>query len=44
MVQNIVDFFKNLPAKQCSKCGSYIDEQHECYSNFCEECTGIKDL
>ncbi|MFK2825845.1 protein YhfH [Bacillus sp. B190/17] len=44
MVKNIIDFFKNLPAKQCTKCSSYIEEQHECYSQLCDECTGVKDL
>ncbi|KAB7704961.1 YhfH family protein [Bacillus aerolatus] len=44
MINNIVDFFKNLPAKQCTKCGSYIEEQHECYNHTCDECTDIKDL
>lgn len=38
MLENIVEFFKNLPAKQCEQCGKDIDEQHECYSNKCDEC------
>ncbi|HZG73992.1 MAG TPA: protein YhfH [Chondromyces sp.] len=44
MVQNIVEFFKNLPAKECSKCGDHIEEQHECYGNTCSNCTDIQDL
>ncbi|MBM7647594.1 hypothetical protein JOC78_000515 [Bacillus ectoiniformans] len=44
MINNIVEFFKNLPAKQCTKCGSHIDEQHECYHSVCDECTDIQDL
>lgn len=38
MLENIVEFFKNLPAKQCEQCGKEIDEQHECYSNKCDAC------
>ncbi|WP_335870162.1 protein YhfH [Bacillus sp. 2205SS5-2] len=38
MLINVVDFFKNLPAKQCSNCGETIEEQHECYGNQCENC------
>ncbi|MEI5906472.1 protein YhfH [Bacillus spongiae] len=38
MLTNVVDFFKNLPAKKCSKCGEKIEEQHECYGNHCENC------
>ncbi|WP_082087915.1 protein YhfH [Domibacillus indicus] len=43
MLTNIVEFFKNLPAKQCASCGSHIEEQHDCYSNVCTDCTS-KDL
>ncbi len=38
MVENIVQFFKNLPAKVCVDCGHEIEEQHECYSNKCDTC------
>ncbi|MBD7985208.1 YhfH family protein [Sporosarcina sp. Sa2YVA2] len=38
MVESIVEFFKNLPPKACTTCGTDIDEQHECYSNKCDTC------
>ncbi|MCM3743910.1 YhfH family protein [Sporosarcina luteola] len=38
MVESIVEFFRNLPAKACDVCGEKIEEQHECYSNKCNEC------
>ncbi|MDQ0153782.1 protein YhfH [Robertmurraya andreesenii] len=44
MIQNIVEFFRNLPAKVCSECGGTIDEQHECYSNKCDQCQGVTSL
>ncbi|KAF0818020.1 YhfH family protein [Cytobacillus firmus] len=44
MIQNIMEFFRNLPAKQCSECGKSIEEQHECYGNKCEKCMGMTDL
>jgi len=38
MIESIVEFFRNLPAKACDVCGEKIEEQHECYSNKCDEC------
>ena len=32
------EFFKNLPAKQCTDCGEEINEQHESYLNQCDKC------
>ncbi|WP_076558744.1 protein YhfH [Salimicrobium flavidum] len=37
-MMNVVEFFRNLPKKQCSKCGSVIQEQADCYGNTCQEC------
>lgn len=37
-MENVVEFFKNLPAKKCSNCGEKIEEQHECYGSQCEKC------
>lgn len=34
----VVEFFKNLPPKQCENCGQEIEEMHECYTNHCEKC------
>ncbi|MED3661039.1 protein YhfH [Ureibacillus sp. FSL K6-8385] len=39
MLENIVEFFKNLPDKVCVKCGEKIEEQSECYTNTCEKCS-----
>jgi len=38
MIENIVEFFRNLPQKQCMECGEPIKEQHECYGNKCDGC------
>ncbi|WP_082818786.1 protein YhfH [Bhargavaea cecembensis] len=38
MMESIVEFFKNLPPKMCAECGEKIEEQHECYSNKCDNC------
>ncbi len=39
MIDQPMEFFRNLPAKTCSNCGREIDEQHEAYHNKCEDCT-----
>ncbi|WP_075981518.1 protein YhfH [Bacillus massilinigeriensis] len=44
MLGSIVDFFKNLPAKPCSKCSQPIEEQHDCYGDKCNTCLGLTDL
>ncbi|RDI47849.1 YhfH-like protein [Falsibacillus pallidus] len=44
MLHNVLEFFKNLPAKNCSECGQQMDEQHECYGNKCDKCMGISEL
>ncbi|PLR97718.1 protein YhfH [Bacillus sp. T33-2] len=38
MLDNVVEFFRNLPAKNCVECGEQIKEQHECYGNKCDSC------
>jgi hypothetical protein len=38
MMQSIVEFFRNLPPKQCVECGKQVEEQHECYGNKCDHC------
>ncbi len=40
MFSNVLEFFRNLPAKVCSRCGMEIEEQHECYGNTCYRCLG----
>lgn len=41
MLVNVIDFFKNLPAKICITCGDEIVEQHECYHNACDDCHNL---
>lgn len=38
MIVNVIEFFKNLPAKKCVTCGNEIEEQHECYNTKCDAC------
>ncbi|WP_342513021.1 protein YhfH [Sporosarcina sp. FSL K6-1522] len=38
MLENVIEFFKNLPDKVCITCGKKIEEQHECYGNKCDAC------
>jgi hypothetical protein len=38
MNNSIVSFFNNLPQKQCSKCGAYLEEQADCYLDQCFDC------
>ncbi|WP_181349214.1 protein YhfH [Thalassobacillus sp. CUG 92003] len=37
-MMSIVEFFRNLPKKQCAKCGKTIQEQADCYGNTCDDC------
>ncbi|WP_203334890.1 protein YhfH [Planococcus beigongshangi] len=41
MIENVVEFFKNLPPKQCANCGKQIEEQHECYGTQCNSCDEV---
>lgn len=41
MLENVVEFFKNLPEKHCTECGEKIEEQSECYANTCEKCNSL---
>ncbi|MCJ8005946.1 protein YhfH [Lederbergia wuyishanensis] len=42
MIENVIEFFKNLPAKKCTECGEKITEQHECYGTKCDKCSELK--
>ncbi|WP_174730641.1 protein YhfH [Mesobacillus harenae] len=44
MLENILDFYKNLPPKNCAECGEQIAEQHECYGNKCDSCLDVTRL
>ncbi|TQR19032.1 protein YhfH [Psychrobacillus vulpis] len=41
MLENVIEFFRNLPKKKCDKCGEPIEEQHECYGNHCDKCNTL---
>lgn len=41
MLENVIEFFKNLPDKVCVKCGEKIEEQSECYCNTCDKCSSL---
>ncbi|MGJ7919441.1 protein YhfH [Neobacillus sp. LXY-4] len=41
MLENALEFFRNLPPKNCTDCGNPIEEQHECYGNQCEKCLSV---
>ena len=38
MIDQPMEFFRNLPTKTCAHCGKEIDEQHEAYHNKCDDC------
>lgn len=40
MLQPVRQFFESLPDKQCSRCGTVMEEQSECYMHVCRECNG----
>ncbi|WP_343795349.1 protein YhfH [Bacillus carboniphilus] len=44
MLPNVLEFFRNLPKKQCHECGNAIEEQHECYGNVCENCLQVHEI
>ncbi|WP_082798910.1 protein YhfH [Metasolibacillus sp. FSL H7-0170] len=41
MLENVVEFFRNLPEKTCVQCGNKMEEQSECYSHSCENCSSL---
>ncbi|WP_084361076.1 protein YhfH [Neobacillus fumarioli] len=43
MLINPIEFFRNLPKKQCSECGQQIDEQAESYLMECDRCLANKE-
>ncbi|RHW42210.1 YhfH family protein [Neobacillus notoginsengisoli] len=42
MLINPVEFFRNLPQKECPVCGENIQEQAESYVLECEGCIAKK--
>ncbi|GAA0471344.1 protein YhfH [Alkalibacillus silvisoli] len=41
MLMSPVQFFRNLPKKQCVVCKQDMVEQADCYTNKCEKCNTI---
>lgn len=41
--KNPMEFFRNLPPKQCPECGCHVVEQAESYMMECERCLSKKD-
>lgn len=37
-MEKVLEFFKNLPRKKCSKCGKEFDEKADCYGSLCDDC------
>ncbi|MEY2193688.1 protein YhfH [Neobacillus sp. BF23-41] len=38
-----LEFYRNLPEKECRECGETIEEQHESYLYECERCIGNQE-
>lgn len=34
-----LEFYRNLPKKECCECGDTMSEQHESYLYECEKCS-----
>ncbi|GEN35862.1 MULTISPECIES: protein YhfH [Aneurinibacillus] len=41
MTRNL-DFYRNLPPKECRECGDIMEEQAESYIYECQRCFGRK--
>ncbi|AXI08739.1 YhfH family protein [Oceanobacillus arenosus] len=37
-MENVIEFFKNLPNRKCDVCGQDIVEKADCYGHVCDEC------
>ncbi|MDI3328021.1 MAG: protein YhfH [Alicyclobacillaceae bacterium] len=37
----VMEFYTNIPKKQCVVCGNEFEEQHESYATECEHCINI---
>ncbi|MEW9673183.1 protein YhfH [Ammoniphilus sp. 3BR4] len=42
MTKNL-DFYKNIPPKECIECGEHFEEQAESYIYECERCFGRRE-
>ena len=43
MLMSPVEFFRNLPAKECPECGQHMEEQAESYMLECDRCLAKKE-
>jgi hypothetical protein len=43
MLQSPVEFYRNVPKKECSECGQIIEEQAESYLMECDYCLSKRD-
>lgn len=34
-----LEFYRNIPAKQCSQCQEEMTEMYDCYYTECERCS-----
>lgn len=41
--KNPMEFFRNLPSKQCPECGDMVHEQAESYLMECDRCLVKKE-
>ncbi|WP_422723703.1 protein YhfH [Jeotgalibacillus soli] len=39
MLENVMEFYRNIPPKQCASCGDKMEEQAEAYSTVCDKCS-----
>jgi len=43
MLQNPLEFFRQLPQKECAECGEMIEEQAESYLMECDHCLSKRE-
>jgi YhfH-like protein len=43
MLQSPVEYFRNVPKKECCECGQVIEEQAESYLMECDYCLSKRD-
>lgn len=43
MIKSPVEFFRNLPKKECPECGQSMFEQAESYMIECDRCLSKKE-
>jgi hypothetical protein len=43
MLMSPVEFFRNVPKKECPECGQHMEEQAESYLMECDRCLAKKE-